>query len=292
MPVLNSQPVAAAATSLPAAARTFPLCANPRCSSGWLHLWRKRRVPVVEGGWLCSPACTRARLGEILRRERTGAQPVFPHRHRIPIGLVLLTHGWITREDLRLALAAQRNGANMRLGEWLIANRGLDESRLVQALGLQWSCPVLSLEKHSGASVTIVPRLLSESFGFVPLRLTPAGVLYLAFEDRIDHALVLAVERITGLHVESGLLSATEFRHATRNLAQARFHRARLIEAGNLDLLAEAFTRQIEKEKPVEARIVRLHDLFWLRLWRDDSVDKPTLGRGTEDIIGSVVRFE
>ena len=37
----------------------FTSCANPACASGWLKFWRSRSAPVFEGGWSCSPACTR-----------------------------------------------------------------------------------------------------------------------------------------------------------------------------------------------------------------------------------------
>lgn len=288
---LQSHPEAAAVRRV---SRALPSCANPHCASGWLQLWRKRRVPVLEGGWLCSPACTRARMGDLLRREQSEARPAVAHRHRVPIGLVLLTQGWITHEQLKKALKAQRNGSRLRLGEWLVQHVGLSEARLTQALGLQWSCPVFSLEKHGGMPVTVIPRLLPESFGFVPLRLTSSGALYLAFEDRIDHSLSLAIERVTGFRVESGLLGGSEFQQAQKRLQQGRFPRARMIEAGSMDLLADALTRHIEKEKPVEARLVRVRDLFWLRLWRrtEGEVADAAMGAGIEDVIGSVVEFE
>jgi hypothetical protein len=305
MPVLNSnydaQPVAGVAAksltagnSAPRRSLTFPVCANPRCTSGWLQLWRNRRVPVLEGGWLCSPACTRARVEDLLRREYTEARPVEPHRHRVPIGLVLLRQGWIEHQHLKDALEAQRNGSDLRLGEWLVANRGLTETQLTQALGLQWGCPVFSLEKHANAfPVTLIPRLLPESFGFVPLRLTSSGQLYIAFEDHMDHSLALAVERMTGLQVELGLLSGSEYSEVQRNLAEGRFPRARLVEASRVDLLAEALTRHIEKEKPAEARLVRVHDLLWLRLWRtvDESGAAVSQENGVEDVIGTVTSF-
>lgn len=292
MPVLNSQTLADTAQPIARrASRTFPICANPCCTSGWLQLWRKRHVPVIEGGWLCSPACTRARIEGLLRREQAEENPVSAHRHRVPIGLVLLTQGFISHDHLKDALAAQRSGANMRLGEWLVAHRGLDEARLTRALALQWSCPVFTLQTHAtGAPVTLVPRILAESFGFVPLRLKSSGILYLAFEDRIDHSLTLAVERMTGLRVESGLLSASEFRLAQQQLRRGGVARTRMIEAGNIDLLADALTRHIEKEKPTEARLVRLHDLFWLRLWRRSEA-APSTPDSIQDIIASVVRF-
>lgn len=265
-------------------ASAFPQCSNPRCGKGWLQLWRKRRVPVVEGGWLCSPECTRARMEELLGREQAGIGATGTYRHRVPVGLVLLTRGWITHEHLRDALEAQRDGCGTRLGEWLVANRGLDETHLAHALGLQWSCPVFSLEKHGGGPpVTSVPRLLSESFGFVPLRRAASGILYLAFEDRMDHSLTLAIERVTGLRVESGLLPASEFCAAQERHRQAQFARARVIEAGSLSLLAEAFAKHIEKQKPTESRVARVRDLFWLRMWRAAGEE--------EDVIGSVVRF-
>lgn len=288
MPVLNPQATGGSGwTNQRRAARTFPVCSNPHCASGWLHLWRKRGVPVIEGGWLCSSACTRARVEDLLRRERVEVAPVAAHRHRIPIGLLLLEQGWITREQLKDALEAQRDGAGTRLGEWLVANRGLAEGRLTHALGLQWSCPVFSLEKHGGAlPVTAVPRILAESFGFVPLRLAASGILYLAFEDRIDHSLALAIERVTRLRVECGLLNGSEFRVAEERYRQGRFARVRMIEAGSSGLLAEAFANEIEKAKPFEGRLVRLHDLFWLRLWT-----QPGGSGEAEDVIGSVARF-
>lgn len=305
MPVLNLEDLAEdqvhiagfpepAPAPMRRATRALPSCANPRCATGWLHLWRRRRVPVVEGGWLCSRACTRARVEDLLRREQAEARPVATHRHRVPIGLVLLTQGWITHEQLKKALKAQRGGSRMRLGEWLVEHCGLSEARLTQALGLQWSCPVFSLEQHGGLPVTVIPRLLPESFGFVPLRVTTAGTLYLAFEDRIDHSLALALERMTRLRVETGLLSSSEFQMAQKRMRQSRFPRARMIEAGSLDLLAEAFTGRIEEDKPVEARLVRMRDLFWLRLWRspETEVADATPGNGIQDVIGSVVDFQ
>ncbi len=36
--------------------------------------------------------------------------------------------------------------------------------------------------------------------------------------------------------------------------------------------MAMAFARAIEEWQPVEARLVRLHDCFWLRLWRRSQI--------------------
>src|SRR6201995_611512 len=77
-------------------------CANPGCRSGWLHLFRKRSTPIFEGGWTCSPECTEARVQGALRRELDGhGMANDTHHHRIPLGLLMLEQGWITRRQLR-----------------------------------------------------------------------------------------------------------------------------------------------------------------------------------------------
>jgi len=75
----------------------FSNCANPECGSGWLHLLRRRSGPIFEGGWNCSASCTAARIETALRRELDGhRRESMTHRHRVPLGLVMLEHGWIT----------------------------------------------------------------------------------------------------------------------------------------------------------------------------------------------------
>lgn len=240
---------------------------------------------------MCSPACARVRVEGLLRREQKDAHPAPIHRHRVPIGLVLLSQGWITRKQLRQALKAQHAGSTLRLGEWLIAHCGLSEQRLTQALGVQWGCPVLASEEHRSAlPVTVVPRHLLKTFGLAPLRLTASGGLYLAMEDHIDHSLTFAIERMTGLRVVSGLLPAGDFAEMRRKLIGVRFPPAQLIETRSAGQLVDAFTAHIEAEKPTESRIVRIRDLFWLRLWHGSNTHSPdpSLAFGIEDVIGSI----
>jgi hypothetical protein len=49
------------------------------------------------------------------------------HRHRIPLGLVMLEQGWITSGQLRQALDAQRGAGAGRLGQWLAHQQGVSE---------------------------------------------------------------------------------------------------------------------------------------------------------------------
>ena len=69
----------------------------------------------------------------------------------------------------------------------------------------------------------LVPRLFVDAFGALPLRVAAGKILYLGFEDRLDPVLALALERMTGLRVESGLVQGSLFRPAHARMLQASF---------------------------------------------------------------------
>jgi hypothetical protein len=245
-------------------------CSNPACTTSWLQIWRSRSAPIFEGGWICSAACTAERLQSAVARELEGrGAPLEQHRHRVPLGLLMLEQGWITGGQLRRALEGQRTHGAGRLGQWLTRNEGVGESLVTRALGLQWSCPVLPLHPHdAGAMATALPRLFVDAFGALPLRLAAGRMLYLGFEDHPDRVLSLALERMTGLQVESGLVDGSMFRVAHRQMLEARFPSVELVEAAAEPALVRALARAVERTRPIESRLVRVHDCLWLRMWR------------------------
>jgi hypothetical protein len=248
----------------------FETCANPGCGSGWLHMWRSRQAPVLEGGWSCSAACTAALVTAAVRREMDGrGLTAESHRHRIPLGLMMLEQGWITPGQLRQALDAQRIAKAGRLGQWLVRHQGVSEQLVTRALGLQWSCPVLPLEFHDAdALAVLVPRLFVDAFGALPLRVAAGQILYMGFEDRLDPILALAVERMSGLRVESGLVQESLFGPTHTRMLSAKYPAVELMEAVSEQVLARALSKSIEEARPVESRLVRVHDCLWLRMWR------------------------
>ena len=270
----------------------FETCANPGCGSGWLHLWRSRSAPVFEQGWTCSPACTEARIGAAVARElegRTrGARE--SHRHRVPLGLLMLEQGWITRAQLRRALEAQKAAGTGRLGQWLIRQRAINEEQVTRALGLQWSCPVLSLEHHdSAAMAAVMPRLFVDAFGALPLRVAAGRVLYLGFEQALDPVLALALERMSGLRVECGIVAGSLFQQAHRRMLEAQFPPVELIEAVSQSVAAHSLARSLEKARPGTARLARVHECLWLRMWERTSGQGSILGTGwVRDVVCSI----
>ena len=169
---------------------------------------------------------------------------------------------------MRQALEAQKAAGGGRLGHWLVRQQGVSEQLVTRALGLQWSCPVLPMEFHDAEALTVLlPRLFVDAFGALPLRVAAGKLLYLGFEDRLDPVLALAVERMTGLRVESGLVQGSLFRPAHARMLGAKFPPVELVEAARSRPLAHVLSKAIEKARPVESRLVRVHDCLWLRMW-------------------------
>jgi len=265
-------------------------CANPRCSLGWFRPWRSRAAPVFEGGWCCSEACAAAQVQAAISREMDApARARDGHRHRVPLGLAMLEQGWITQKALRAALESQRAAGCGKIGQWLVRLEAASEEQVTRALGLQWGCPVLDIESHHPEGLTaLLPRLLVDAYGALPLRVAAGKILYLGFEDRVDPALALAVERMTGLRVESGLVKESCFRPAHARMLEANFPSLELAEAACDSALASVLTKSVERVRPVESRLVRVHDCLWLRMWlRPQGRPVPELGL-IHDVMGTI----
>lgn len=239
-------------------------------------------------------------MGELvasaLRREMDGGDAVpAPYPHRVPMGLMLVDQGKITPVELHAALEGQRRteeetGETIRLGEWLLRSGVLSEPALTRALSAQWNCPVFSLDPYRPAEVaTAMPRFLSEAGGAVPVRAPGGQILYVAFSGGIDRSLSYALERITGLPVAAGIARDSEFRAAQEQFFATAAPPARYLEAASSWVLARTITKLIEAAKPVEARLVRIHDYYWLRLWRRGA-DQPGLpaADAVEDLLATI----
>jgi hypothetical protein len=145
------------------------------------------------------------------------------------------------------------------------------------------------MEFHDAEGLTsVVPRLFVDAFGALPLRVAAGKILYLGYEDRLDPVLALAVERMTGLRVESGIVLESDFRPAHTRMLSARFPSVELLEAASEPVLVQAIAKRLERAKPAEAKLVRVHDCLWLRMWRrQQHMPVPDLD-GVEDLICSV----
>jgi hypothetical protein len=246
-------------------------CGNADCAAGWTAPWRNRNRPIFEAQWGCSGRCLQGIVRGAMRRELGDAMAEAgrtPHKHRIPLGLVMLAQGWVTHPQLQKALELQRTSGTGRIGDWLVQECGLGAEHIARGLSVQWSCPVLDTHGFSaGAMALVMPKLFIDNFGPVPLRVAGKRMIYLGFEDRLDASVALAVERMTDLKVESGLVDAQQLGVARQELLAAAAVDTRVEALAGKDALVAKIAAVLEQHQPLNSKLVRLHQFYWLRLW-------------------------
>jgi hypothetical protein len=191
-----------------------------------------------------------------------------PHRHRVPLGLMMLAQGWITQSQLQKALSAQREKGIGRIGEWLQSECGLESEQIMRGVSMQWGCPVLTTEGFSPESMSLVmPKVFIEKIGLLPLRVAGSRILYLGFSDRLDASAAFATEQMTELKVESGVVDAAQFETARGRLLACDGGDIRLETVEDKDTMTARITAILEQKQPIASRLVRVHQDYWLRLW-------------------------
>ena len=259
-------------SSIPATQAPRKGCANPMCASGWSKPWRNKRRPIFEGQWACGASCIEALVRSAAGRELgsgiLAVPEASPHRHRLPLGLVMLEQGWITHPQLRRAIDAQKSAGAGKIGEWLQHECGVSTETVTRGLGLQWNCRVLSLEGFTPRSMALVmPRLLVEEFGLLPLRAEGSRRLYLGFRDRLDASAAFSLEQMSELHVESGIMGSEMFTHAQERLLDCEFVAATRETMRDTDEMSRHIADMLIDRQPIASRLVRLHRYYWLRTW-------------------------
>lgn len=177
-------------------------CSGPNCprlGKLWPSWVLKSSGTFFEGRWYCGRVCLESALSSRVSALLSTFQTEKARVHRFPLGLLLINRGVITPPQLREALRLQREAGYGKLGDWLHRTADLNAQQLTAALGQQWGCPVFPLE-HQTAALDLgdlIPLPILAAASAVPAHASPDGrSLHLAFEDRIDHTLLYAVEQM------------------------------------------------------------------------------------------------
>ena len=251
---------------------SVPHCGEPGCTLGrrlWRHIHWWNGTITLHGRRYCSPQCFEAAVRD--RLVRVGTQDFVPRsaEHRIPLGLLMLSRGQLTNQQLRSALEAQEKNGQLRLGEWLEKLGFATEHQITAALGLQWACPVLQPDARRDPTCSrLLPFRLLENYRLLPLQyVAPTNTFYLAFCDGIDYTVLHAVEQMLQCHTDACLVTRTALDRALEQISRRRSPE---------DLLFEGWRRAHEMARIVcgyalkvgadTTRIVPCGMYVWVRL--------------------------
>jgi len=180
----------------------------------------------------------------------------------MPLGLLLLSRGWITRDELNAALAAQRQHGQGRIGEWLCRLGVLSEATVAKGLAAQWNCTALiALTGGIERADDLAPAALLDQYGLVLMRNTMNARLYLAGGSRAEYATARALERMLEVPVEPAFLEDAAWLRYSRSGTREPLDTPHSMGA------AVAISQVIERHAPRDARVVRIHNHLWLRMY-------------------------
>jgi hypothetical protein len=245
----------------------------PHSRNWWRRLRRNSRAVLLEGSRYCLEYCLLNTLRETVDRQRSSATRI-PPRHRVPLGLLMLSRQQVTVEQLRIALDTQRTAGHGRIGEWLQGLGFVGEEAVTAALARQWSCPILrsTLPPLGPNRLPEIPLTLLQSYAMIPVDFVEArATLHIAFAEGIDYGVLHAMERMLDCHTEPCMATPSQVRNRLQLLFQRRRDRDTVFERvdGSPDA-ARIIHSYCVRVSPAEVRLSSMGGDLWVRLLRED----------------------
>jgi hypothetical protein len=249
----------------------FPPCALPACGSRsgrWKRTLPRRGVWLHEA-WYCSAECFEQAAKECFAAARLPVVQAPPVRHRIPLGLLMLSRDWLTVSQLRAALEAQRIQGSGALGHWLEKLGFASEAQVTAALGLQWACPVLPhLGGEDSRCSAMVPFRLQEQFCMLLVQFVPsARTLHVAFSQRVEYTALYAIEQVLRYRTEACLLGHSQMERALERVGREPPPGEMLFEGwrdvGEMARITRSYVMQVGGRA---VRAAACGDYIWVRL--------------------------
>ncbi len=189
-------------------------CTHPGCNR-WLtqrHLSVRPVGLTLRDEWYCSYRCAAERIDARVQELLPSVGKTAPRRLRMPLGLLLVSRGAITEDQLRTAKERHAETAE-EMGALILALGFATEDQVTAARSSLWSCPVFTPPARLAAPSISIPSILMELHAAVPVQNTAASDnLLIGFLDRIDYGLLYAMEQIAGCKTTPCLLTPTDHR--------------------------------------------------------------------------------
>ena len=226
-----------------------------------------RRGIKVGERWYCGVDCFVESAQRKLYALSNRSVVEIPASPRLSLGLVMLSKGYVTAEQLRTASEQSRWG-NENLDSTLIHLALATEKQITAARSAQWGYPVLAQE-HIGHMVqSDIPPSLLQSCSAVPVHYSQAAKrVLLGFVFRVEHGLLRAVEQMTGCRVEPCFITPTDLQEQTERMTHvAGYHEVLVDDPGSPEKMGRTLGRAAVEIAAEEAEFTECRDHIWVRL--------------------------
>jgi hypothetical protein len=261
--------------------RDLPGCANPACTAKPLMQAISKRTAGMRlfEQWFCSPDCfengAQQKIVELLSaRDRQEKLPTL----RMPLGLLLLSRGILSHEQLKIALDRQRaSGTNF--GD-VVQDLGFaTQQQVTAAVAAQWGCPVFSLGERLLPAEVHIPKCLLELYGMLPVHYSQIGRrLMVGFVTRVQHHILYTIERMTSCSAAPCFITATEYRQHMQSVVVAATENELVFErssrlSDSLVEMAKLVRNYVSQAGAEEARFGMCGRYLWVRILGHQEMD-------------------
>ncbi len=242
-------------------------CAKRGCPR-WLtqrHL-SVRKVGVHLGAsWYCSYRCVASALQGKLMQLMSPVSGTSQPAKRMPLGLMLVSRGKLTKEQLQLANERQRQ-TRRDMGDVLIELGFVNEKQVTSARSALWQCPVFEPPVTARASGVSIPTTLMRQHSVVPIHNTSsADKVLVAFRDRINYGLLYAIEQMTGCKTTPCFVTPSD--HSQWMESQPPSPDEVLVDTAiSPEEMTRVVCRQGARMDANDIALVRCGDRIWVRL--------------------------
>jgi hypothetical protein len=265
--------------SIPAKWKTWTLpCSNSACNrTSFLPGLSRRHAGICMGKeWFCTADCfedfLRAKITATIS-SRQVQDP--PQVRRMPLGLLLLSRGILTSEQLALALEKQR-AYSINLGDAVQILGFATPEQVTSAVAAQWSCPVFTLGGRVLSFPVHVPRLLLERYELLPVHFVEADKrLTMGFVSRVHYQILAAIEHITGCDATPCFITTQDYRrHLQSDHFQPRENEIIFDSPVPVTEIAHLSRNYVCQLAAKETRFGMCRDYLWIRIWgRQQEID-------------------
>jgi len=170
----------------------------------------------MHGCWYCSSTCFIAAAEEKLSSLLTLSEEQPGHVSRMPLGLILVSQGVLTRSQFREVLDKQKVDGG-EIGELLARHGPASEKQVAAARSTQWGCPVFTVPKHGIQSPFQIPSALIRLHSVIPLHYVSAKqLLLLGFVNDVEYGLLYVIEQMTGCKTQPCFVTPSDFQFQMR----------------------------------------------------------------------------
>jgi len=257
--------------------RNWPACANPSCKGNALkQAVAKRHFGVsVADDWFCSPDCfehgARQKLWELFSaRHHQDRSPAL----RMPLGLLLVSRGVMTGDQLKASLEKQR-AAGGNIGE-IVQDMGFaTEHQVTAAVAAQWGCPVFALGDRLPPVQVRIPRRLLQHYGMLPVHYSDIGRrLMVGFVTRVQHHVMYTIEQIAACKVTGCFIAASDYQRGLQAFNSTSPENEIVFDRANSTLeIIRMIRSYVNQTGATQARFGMCRDYLWVRVVGRHEID-------------------